>query len=379
MCNERERLIVVTGPTCSGKSALAISLAERVSGELINADSVQVYRGFDIGSAKSSAEDMARVPHHLFSVLDCHEHFDAGRFADLARHSVQEIRDRQAVPIIVGGTGLYIRAFLNGLPDLPEISAEARAQLSEREAQLTTSNLSKTAVTEELFRWLDQLDPLAARRLTRGDSQRVRRALLVALSTGRSLADYQDEHQHQLQNRLAAPAVEALVLVCLPERKALYERIDARVTQMFAAGLVEEVRALLLSGAFGSPPMKSIGYRHVCEYLTMLESGSSIDSLGLSLAQIVEQIQRDTRQFAKRQYTWWRHQPEKLGWQELLLSSENVNPPKIDKSIELSTPFLSSIEPIVELVVDFLSSSKQVEAPGVRVVRLENFLFGDLL
>lgn len=275
------KVLIISGPTASGKSALAVNLAKQFEGEVINADSVQVYRHFDIGSGKITGEEMAGVPHHLLSVLEPDEPFDAKQFSDMARALISEIANRGKLPIVVGGTGLYVRSLLHGLV-----------------ATAGEDGVEVTGSTDELYRELGEIDPGSAARVNRNDRVRIIRALKVALSSGSSLAELQHTHGNK---ELFCPA---MVLVVAPEREVLYQAIDRRVEQMLAAGLVSETRAIL--ERWGEVrPLGAIGYEQVLDYL----KGE------LSEAELLPEIQRETRRYAKRQLTWWRNQPQALGWQ----------------------------------------------------------------
>lgn len=290
-------VLVVTGPTASGKSSLALELARRLDGEIISADSVQVYRGADVGSAKPSPDELASVPHHLISILSPDEPFDAARFAMLARAAVDDISARGKQVVIAGGTGLYLRALLGGLAPTPEISEEARGRLGEIESACSPE-MSARERAGRLHDALSELDPYTAAELDPADSARVRRALLVTLSSGLSLRQLQElPHGETLPGG-------AVIYCLLPERSALYARIEGRVRDMLEAGLEEETRSLL--DRFPERPrlFDAIGYRHMLCYL----DGE------WSYPTLVEELMKDTRRFAKRQYTWWRHQPGRLGW-----------------------------------------------------------------
>lgn len=289
-------ILVVTGPTASGKSALGIRLAQMLAGEIVNVDSVQVYKDFTIGAAKPSAEELAQVPHHLLSYVEPETDYDAARFIQDAETVIAALQARQRLPIVVGGTGLYVRALVGGLVETPDISNQARLQVSDWESE----------GTECLYRQLLQLDPRTATGLNPRDAQRIKRALLVVLSSGESLSTLQSVHQ-QTVHQQSVHRYPGLLLILEPDRHELYRSIDARVDRMLEEGLVDEVVALQKRYSSDARPFGAIGYRHVCEHL----AGRS------TYEQMVEQLKRDTRRFAKRQMTWWRHQPTRLGWQEL--------------------------------------------------------------
>jgi tRNA dimethylallyltransferase len=294
-------IIVVTGPTACGKSRLALALAQQLGGELINADSVQVYRDFNIGSAKPSAEEMALAAHHLFSVVDPATRFDAGAFQRMAAQEIAQVLNKEAVPVIVGGTGFYIRSLLCGLAVMEEISDEAKLILAQREQEIRRGGEEKTRIGEELHKWLRELDEESALRLHPGDLQRIRRALLVKLSTGQSITAIQGEHKHAQNN------YHALIIVINPGRDRLYRVIEMRVQEMLSRGLIEEVKRLRQLYPLNSHPFGAIGYRHVNQFLDGQIERSEMETL----------LKRDTRRFAKRQMTWWRNQPAALGWKVL--------------------------------------------------------------
>jgi tRNA dimethylallyltransferase len=282
-------LVVLLGPTASGKSALALALAAETGGEIVNADALQVYRGLDIGTAKPSVEERRRVPHHLVDVLPPEASLSAGEFARLAAEAIAGIRERGRIPFVVGGSGLYLRALLGGMSPMPDVPPALRRWLR-RETE--RSGLSS------LRRWLRLLDPLTAARTTEGDTQRTLRALEVALAGGRpqpwwiARSPFGDAAPHAIRVGLTLP------------RAVLYDRIAGRVSAMVAAGWVGEVDALLKAGLDpGLPAFQAIGYRQLAQHLR-----GEID-----LDQAVEETVRATRRFAKRQLTWFRKEPN-VAW-----------------------------------------------------------------
>ncbi len=273
----------IVGPTASGKTALGIEIAERIGGEIVSADSVAVYRGFDIGAAKPTAAERARVPFHLVDVADAGEDFNAARFKELAQRAIADIRGRGRRVVLVGGTGLYVRVLLDdfGLTRTgadPEIRAGLEAEADD-------------AGTPALHDRLSALDPDAAARIHPNDRVRIIRALEVVLSTGEPIS--------VLQARDAASrrALSALRFgVGLP-RDEMDRRIEERVHAMFAAGFLDEVRGLLAAGVSPTArPMLSLGYKELVEHL------QGHTTLEHALAEIV----RNTRRFARRQLTWFR-------------------------------------------------------------------------
>jgi tRNA dimethylallyltransferase len=275
------RFVVVAGPTASGKSAVALDLAERFGGEIVNADSRQLYRYMDVGTAKPTSEERARVRHHLFDVADPDEVFDAARYRDLARAALLDIAARGRLPIVVGGTGLYVRVLRRGLFRAPPASSPLRRALQALE--------SRTPGT--LFRWCTRLDPALAERVHRNDRLRLVRALEVGLVTGEPMSRH--HRRHGFEDRLG----ESLFWIVDPGTEALRGRIAARSAALFERGLVDEVRSLWRRG-YGPrlAALRSIGYR---EAARVLAGERSVDE---AIADLVQSTQR----FAKRQRTWFR-------------------------------------------------------------------------
>jgi tRNA dimethylallyltransferase len=275
------RWLVIAGPTASGKSALSLDVAERFGGEIVNADSRQIYRYMDIGTAKPSAEERLRAPHHLFDVATPDERFDAARYRDLARPALSAIAARGRLPIVVGGTGLYIRALTSGLFAAPPACERLRRSLERLEDRIPGT----------LHRWCRRLDRPVAERVHPNDHVRLIRALEVTLTTGERISDQQ--RRHGFADRIGT----VLYLIVDPGVEELKRRIRTRSAGLFARGLVEEVRGLWERG-YGPklPPLRSIGY---------LEAGRVLSG-ETSLAQAVEDVVRATERFAKRQRTWFR-------------------------------------------------------------------------
>ena len=288
-CSEQKSqppVVVVTGPTASGKSSIAIELALRFGGEIVNADSMQVYRFMDIGTAKPSLEDRARVPHHLFDVATPDVEYNAGRYVREARAVAENIHRRDNVVFLTGGTGLYIRAFLEGLAEVGGADPEIRARLEREHAQ---------AVGEgdptRLYRRLQAADPETAEGIHSNDLRRQIRALEIIAQSGAYVSQLRS--QHAFGDRPYA----ALHLVLDAGVEVSGDRIDQRCHDMIEAGLLREVRHLRRRG-YGAElrPMKAIGYRHI----NPVVDGSD------TLANAVVAMQQDTRRFAKRQRTWLR-------------------------------------------------------------------------
>ncbi|HEX4964382.1 MAG TPA: tRNA (adenosine(37)-N6)-dimethylallyltransferase MiaA [Thermoanaerobaculia bacterium] len=281
-----EPVFAIVGPTATGKSALGVALAGILGGEIVNADALQVYRGFDIGTAKPGSEERARVPHHLVDVLEPHERYSAGEFSRRAREAIAEIQGRGRLPIVVGGSGLYLRALFAGISPVPAGDPQVRRTLRQR---LEAEGLG--VLREELR----SLDPPTLERLGAGDTQRVLRALEVVLVSGRPLSAWICEQP------FGAQGIAAIRIGLTLPRAILYDQIVVRVARMLEAGWVEEVKALLRRGLVPTlPAFQAIGYRQLVRHL---EGAQSLD---LAVADIV----RETRRFAKRQETWFRKEPE---------------------------------------------------------------------
>lgn len=282
----RARIIVVGGATASRKSELALGLAEALGGELVCCDSVQVYRGFRIGSAAPTDAELARAPHHLYGVLEPQDAPDAGRYARLADDVIADIASRGRAPIVVGGTGLYLRALLVGLAPIPAVPAEVRARLR---AELEASGIAP------LFERLSSVDPAIAGRIEGGarNTQRVLRALEVFEATGQRLSALQDNHQSE-------PRYAATILAPSFTRPHLAERIAERVRWMLRSGWIDEVRSLLDAGVPPDcRPMQALGYRQLVRYLQ--------GELDLAAAEVA--IAAGHRRYAKRQETWFKRTP----------------------------------------------------------------------
>ena len=279
------RLVVLSGPTASGKSALALALAREFPVEIVNADSLQVYRRFDIGTAKPTAAERSGIPHHLIDVADPDEPYDAGRYVRDAERAIGEIRARGRIPMVVGGTGMYIRALLRGLDPLPS-DPRVREELSGR---------WETEGGAALYAELARIDPETSAKVHPSDRLRVLRALEIAAVAGIPPS--------RARAAWSAPAAKhgCLFLALWPDRETLYRRIDARTDEIFRRGLAEEVRGLLASGFDRTlKPMMALGYRHAAAHL--------LD--GVPLPETIEAVKRDTRRYAKRQVTWLSSEPD---------------------------------------------------------------------
>lgn len=295
MTEKKIKILVIGGPTGSGKSDLAVRLAEQVGGEIVNADSMQIYRGMDVGTAKPSAEERARVPHHLLDIISPEQNFTASDFRREAAAAIADINSRGMKPIVVGGTGLYIRALLEGLVDSPTGDPELRKQFAE-------------VPGEELLQRLFLVDPETASRLHQNDRVRITRALEVFSQTGRPISAFRSEHA------FSGAYYDALKMAIKVERQELYGRIDRRVEQMLRDGLVEEVRSLVVSGyILEMKSMRAIGYKEIFAHL----AGE------ITLDEAVTLIKRDSRRYAKRQMTWFSKENE-IYWLEYPESFANI-------------------------------------------------------
>jgi tRNA dimethylallyltransferase len=301
-------LLVVAGPTGAGKSALALRMCEEFSGEIVNCDSLQLYRGFHVGTAKTPPSERRGIPHHLLDVLDPSGGYSAGEYARVARNTIREISARNRLPVVVGGTGFYLRALLDGLPVLPESDKATRERLMNREQRRVGS----------MRRLLTRLDPAAARRIHPSDTQRLMRAVEIRLLSG----------------QLSPPAVDTepltgyrvLKIGVDPDRASLYKLLDERTRQMFEAGLVQEIETLLQQGCTGDEkPFESLGYRQALAFIR----GET------SLERAIYLTQLETRHYAKRQWTWFRRDPE-IKW----LSGFGNSVPVIEQCSRILRRFL---------------------------------------
>jgi tRNA dimethylallyltransferase len=280
--------VAIVGPTGSGKTALALALAERFAGEIVSCDSVALYREFEIGTAKPSPAERARVPHHLIDVAQPTEVISAGDYARRARAVLAEIGQRGRLPVIVGGTGLYLRALLDGLFAGPPRSEELRARL-----RADAEEKGKGKGPAHLHQMLARLDPAAAEKIHAHDVPKLIRALEVALTARRPMSELWQEGREPLAG------FRVLRLGLDPERNTLYARINERAKQMFAAGLVEETRALLAKYGGAARPLGALGYKQAVQLL----AGETDKKTAIWATQQAH------RNYAKRQLTWFRREP----------------------------------------------------------------------
>lgn len=300
---------ILAGPTASGKTALALRIAQEVDIEIISVDSALIYRGMDIGTAKPSPSELAQVPHHLIDILDPLESYSAARFVQDTTRLMQEIRARGRTPLLVGGTMLYIKALMEGLDDIPPANPEVRAQLDER---------MRAQGPQALHAELQKVDPITAMRLAPGDTQRIQRALEIWFSTGRPLSSF---HTQRSEQDLAAKQADTILLSLEPQDRAwLHKRIALRYQIMMDQGFVDEVKSLRARGDLHPdlPSMRCVGYRQVWE---ALDAGADLDT-PKERAQVIERGIAATRQLAKRQITWLRSMP----WRTTLACDEAEAP-----------------------------------------------------
>lgn len=287
----RKKLLVIAGPTASGKTALGIALAERMNGEIISADSMQIYRGMDIGTAKASPQEQKHIPHHMLDLLDPGEDYSVSRYVEDATAICEDLLQQGKLPVIVGGTGLYIDALLAGrqFAGKQQENAKLREELSAEYDRLGG---------EEMLKRLAQVDPERAGKLAKSDKRRIVRALEVYSLTGRSITE------HDAESRQLPPAYDALYVVLnYSDRAKLYEKIELRVDQMCRDGLFEETERLLARHISSeSTCMQAIGYRQAAQALR----GE------ISRDEAIALIKQATRRYAKRQLTWFRRREDAL-------------------------------------------------------------------
>jgi tRNA dimethylallyltransferase len=279
-------LVVVLGPTASGKTALSLALAERFHGEIVNCDSVAMYREFDIGTAKPTAAERARAPHHLIDSNPPLSHMTAGEYARQARQVIEEIRTRSHLPIVVGGTGLYLRALLDGLFLGPQRADELRGRLRE---------IASSRGSNYLHCILRRLDRPAAEKIHANDIPKLVRAIEVCLASRQRMSEL-----WQQQGRDALRGFRILRLGLDPDRQALYQRINKRAQAMFDNGLIEETQSLIEKYGDAASPLSSLGYKQAVQFLR----GE------VSREQALQAAQQAHRNYAKRQMTWFRREPE---------------------------------------------------------------------
>ena len=286
--SKKPKIIIIGGPTGIGKTAVAIRIAQRFGGEIVNADSMQIYRKMDIGTAKPTSKEQALVKHYLIDIINPDQPFDAVQFADIAGKAITKLAEEKMLPLVVGGTGLYIKALTHGL---------FRENSSDPAIRKELHQIAETHGSEHLYQNLKQLDPATADRLHPNDTFRIIRALEVFRVTGAPISDFHNTH------RFSDRPYRTLKIGLDMDRKILYDRINSRVDAMIDEGLVAEVKQLLAMGYSADlKSMQSIGYRHMADFIEgRLEWDEALDTM-----------KRDTRRYAKRQLTWFRKDPEMI-------------------------------------------------------------------
>lgn len=295
--NYMKKLIIISGPTACGKTSLSIELAKKMNGEIVNIDSVQVYKEFDIGSAKISKEEMPGITHHLIDEVDPSEHLDVASYIKKANLVIDEILSRSKVPIVVGGSSLYIKALLYGLSDLPKADKALREELDKKSI-------------EEIYTELKELDPESLINISKNDRLRLSRALEIIKLSGKKQSDKNKEHN--FENNLYS----ALIIIPYWKREELYSRINERSRLMLDQGLIEETKGIILK--YGEKPkaLLSLGYKE-----TLLFLNSKITE-----NELFEEISKNTRRYAKRQITFWNNEGKKRNWTDLsLIDSKDVS------------------------------------------------------
>ncbi len=308
----KEKLFVILGPTAVGKTEISLALSEEIGAEIISADSMQVYRGMDIGTAKPTPEERARVPHHLIDVADPKEEFSAGRYVSLADEAIKDITRRGKIPLVVGGTGMYVRALLEGIFDGPGADFRLREGLAETESKDPGA----------LHKMLKNVDSKASEKIHPSDARRIIRALEVYEKTGKTIS----ENQRQWGNGARYNYKIAGLTMPRPE---LYRRIDARVENMIENGLLEEVQALKNKGCTRDlPSMHALGYKQL---LAHLDGEFRLD-------EAIRLIKRDTRHYAKRQYTWFNAR-KNVAWTKVSGQNFADSLASVKKALDISGNF----------------------------------------
>lgn len=302
-------LIIIAGPTATGKSERSLHLAKRLNSEILSADSMQVYRFFDIGTAKPSIEDRKTVPHHLTDIINPDEEYSAGRFKKDSEKIINKLHAKAKIPIVSGGTGLYINAIAKGLSMAAPSDPELRKKLRKR--------LKKTG-NQAMHNELLKVDPVAAKKINPADTFRIERALEVYYLTGKPMSSLQSSEKHETNQ------YDVLYLILNLDRSLLYQRINERVDRMIEKGFIEEVRSIIAMGYSDQlKPFKSIGYKEIVQYLRK----------ELGLEQAVENIKKGTRNFAKRQLTWFKKVPS-AEWIKVDIEKPEMIDEKIYASVQ---------------------------------------------
>ena len=297
----KPKIVAIVGPTASGKSALAIELAKRFDGEIVGADSMQLYRYMDIGTAKPTISEQQSIPHHMIDIINPDEHFSVSHYKNRASKVIEEIHSRGKKVFLAGGSGLYVRALTRGLVDTPEGDEQLRAELKKE---------AETSGVEKLHDRLKLIDPQAATTIHPNNVVRVIRALEVAILSKETISNFQQNHNFE------DSPYDVMLLGIDVERSLLYEKIEKRVDRMMDDGLKKEVEDLLNRGYDRElKPMRGVGYKEMCAHL--------LDNLSLDSA--IELIKRDTRRYAKRQLTWFKKEDVIWGNQDQFLSEESFD------------------------------------------------------
>ena len=278
----KEKLVVLIGPTAVGKTKLSIELAKQLNGEIISGDSMQIYRGLDIGTAKITKEEMEGIPHHLIDLKDPDEPFSVAEFQQIVREKITEITKRKKLPMIVGGTGLYIQSVIYDYQFSPQNYHNKWRKILEKKLEIEGS--------KSLYDELKQIDPKSAEKIHPNNHRRVIRALEIYYSTGKTMSDYLAMQANTL-------LYEAAIIGLTMEREKLYERINQRVDEMIQKGLIDEVKRLYDQGLRNCQSIQAIGYKELYAYFDGL----------LTLEEAIELLKKNTRRYAKRQYTWFKN------------------------------------------------------------------------
>ncbi|RMG39666.1 MAG: tRNA (adenosine(37)-N6)-dimethylallyltransferase MiaA [Candidatus Dadabacteria bacterium] len=282
---QTQPLLIVTGPTASGKSELAVFLARKLQGEVINIDSMQIYDRISIGSARISEDQMQGVRHHLFGYLEPGMSSNVSEYCELADQAIKDCFNRRVQPIFAGGTSMYITALLHGLADMPEANKQLRSALEK-------------LPSDTLYEKLKKIDPVSASRLHVNDRLRIIRALEISMTSGKPASDVHNSHS------FSGLRYRALILVLCHDRTVLYERINNRSNRMVETGIIDETEMLLNEYGAEAPPLKALGYAQTLKYIRG----------DITKEELIESIAMYTRRFAKRQMTFWRNEPCKRDW-----------------------------------------------------------------
>ncbi len=302
-------LLVILGPTAVGKSKIAISLAKKIKGEIVSADSMQLYQGMDIGTAKPSLREQKLIPHHLINLLKPDQPFNVFEYAKEAEKVIKDIHRRKRVPILAGGSGLYVRAVIDGLFESPKIAPDS---IRGKKNSIVTKAL-KNKPTDSLYQELKKVDQKASRKIHPHDRRRIKRALEVFYTTGVPISI--------LQRRKPVRQFQTLIIGVTREREELYKRINKRVEEIFAKGFIDEVKGLLEKGYDKNlNSIQAIGYKEIIAYL----KGKG------TLEETIELVKRNTRRFAKRQLSWFR-KDKRINW---ITSGNRETPQEVATKIE---------------------------------------------